>query len=62
MRSVAQSKGIAHRFALWVVDNMLVAGILSASQVVAVLEAMPDDPSSPVSKPDLAVRIRRLSV
>ena len=60
MRSVAESKGIAHLDALWVVDRMLDAGILSASQVVAVLEAMRDDPRCPVPKPELAVRIRRL--
>ena len=62
MRSVAESKGIAHLDALWVVDRMLDAGILSASQVVAVLEAMRDDPRCPVPKPDLAVRIRRVGV
>ena len=61
MRSVAQSKGIVHLDTLWVIDNMLVAGILSASQVVAVLEAMRDDPRSPVHKPDIALRILRLS-
>ena len=60
MRSVAQSKGIVHRDALWVVDSMLDAGILSTPQVVAVLEAMRDDPRCPVPKPELAVRIRRL--
>ena len=62
MRSVADSKGIAHLDALWVVDRMLDAGILSASRVVAVLEAMRDDPRCPVPKPELAVRIRRLGV
>ena len=62
MRSVADSKGIAHMDALWVIDNMLEARILSACQVVAVLEAMRDDPRCPVPKPELAVRIRRLSV
>ena len=62
MRSVADSKGIEHRDAIWVIDNMLQAGILSASQVVAVLEAMRDDPRCPVPKPDLAVRIRRVDV
>ena len=62
MRSVAQSKGIAHRDALWVIDSMLGAGILSAPQVVAVLEAMRNDPRCPVPKADLAVRIRRLGV
>ena len=62
MRSVAESKGIAHLDALWLIDRILDAGILSASQVVAVLEAMRDDPRCPVPKPELAVRIRRLSV
>ena len=62
MRSVAQSKGIAHRDALWVIDSMLGAGILSAPQVVAVLEAMRNDPRCPVPKAELAVRIRRLGV
>ena len=62
MRGVAQSKGIAHRDALWVIDSMLDAGILSAPQVVAVLEAMRNDPRCPVPKADLAVRIRRLGV
>ena len=62
MRSVADSKGIANMDALWVIDNMIEAGILSARQVVAVLEAMRDDPRCPVPKPDLAVRIRRLGV
>ena len=62
MRSVAESEGIAHLDALWLIDRILDAGILSASQVVAVLEAMRDDPRCPVPKPELAVRIRRLSV
>ncbi len=62
MRSVAESKGIAHLDALWVVGRMLDAGILSASQVVSVLEAMRDDPRCPVPKPELAVRIRQLGV
>ena len=62
MRSVAQSKGIAHRDALWAIDSMLGAGILSAPQVVAVLEAMRNDPRCPVPKAELAVRIRRLGV
>ena len=60
MRSVADSKGIANMDALWVIDNMIAAGILSARQVMGVLEAMRDDPRCPVPKPDLAVRIRRL--
>ena len=55
MRGVAQSKGIAHLDALWVVDRMLDAGILTAPHVVAVLEAMRDDPRCPVPKPELAV-------
>ena len=60
MRAVADSKGIAHMDTLWVIDKMLEGGILSASHVVAVLEAMRDDPRCPVPKPDLAARIRRL--
>ena len=60
MRSVADSKGIAHLDALWVIDNMLDTGVQSASQVVAVLEAMRDDPRCPVPRGDLAVRIRQL--
>ncbi len=31
MRSVADSKGIAHLDALWIIDNLLDTGILSAS-------------------------------
>ena len=62
MRSVAESRGIAHLDALWVIESMLDAGILSASQAVAVLEAMRNDPRCPVPKPELAVRINRLRV
>ena len=62
MRSVAESKGIAQLDALWVIDKMLDDGILSASQVVAVLEAMRDDPRCPVPKPELVARIGRLGV
>ena len=62
MRSVAQSKGIAHRDALWVVDTMLAVGILSASQVLAVLKTMRKDPRCPVPNPELTARIRRLGV
>ncbi len=62
IRSVAESKGIAHLDAMWVVDNLLLAGILSESLAVSVLKAMRDDPRCPVPKPELAVRIRRLDV
>lgn len=58
MRSVAESKGIAHLDALWIIDNLLDADVLSASQVVAALETMGDDPRCPVPKSGLAVRIR----
>ena len=61
MRRVAQCKGIAHRDVLWVIDNMLDAGIMSVAQVAAVLETMRDDPRCPVPKVDLAVRISRLT-
>ena len=47
MRTVAESNGIAHLDALWIVDRMQASSILSASQVVAVLEAMRDDPRCP---------------
>ena len=60
MRSVADSKGIAHRDALWLIDNLLGASILSASQIMAALATMRDDPRCPVSKSGLAVRIRQL--
>ncbi len=56
MRSVADSKGIAHRDALWLIDNLLGASILSASQIMAALATMRDDPRCPVSKSGLAVR------
>lgn len=62
MRNVAQSKGIAHRDALWVVDSMIDVGILPASQAVAALEAMRNDPRCPVPNPELTARIRRLGV
>ena len=62
MRSVALCKGIAHRDALWVIESMFNAGILSTVQVVAALEAMRDDPRCPVPKPELIARIRRLKV
>ena len=62
MRSVAESKGVAHQDALWVIDNMLVAGIVSETQVVAVLEAMRDDPRCPIPNTDLSARIRDLGV
>ena len=62
MRTVAESNGIAHLDALWIVDRMQASSILSASQVVAVLEAMRDDPRCPVPKPELAARIRRSGV
>ena len=37
MRGVADSKGIVNMDALWVIDNMIEAGILSARQVMTVL-------------------------
>ncbi len=60
MRSVAETKGIAHRDALWIIDNLLDAGILSVSQAVVSFETMRDDPRCPVSKSALAVRLRKL--
>ena len=60
MRNVAESKGLACLDALWIVDGMLDVGVLSASQALAALEAMLDDPRCPVPKPELAARIRQL--
>ena len=60
MRIVAESKGIAHLGALWVVDRMLDAGILSAPQVVELFEVMRGDPRCPIPKSELAARIRLL--
>ena len=62
MRSVAEIEGIVHRDAMWLIDNMLDAGVLSAPQVLVALEAMRDDPRCPVPKSDIDVRIRRLGV
>ena len=62
MRSVADSKGITHTGALWVIDSMLDAGISSVPQTVAVLEAMRNDPRCPVPKAGLAAHIRRLGI
>ena len=62
MRAVAELEGILHRDAMWVIDNMMDAGILSASRVMAVLEGMRDDPRCPIPKLELSARIRRLSV
>jgi hypothetical protein len=60
MRSVARSEGISHLDALWVIDQMLTAAILSQGEVVTALEAMRDDPRCPVPKRELAIRIRQL--
>ena len=62
MRSVAELEGIIHRDAMWIIDNMVDAGVLSASQVLTALEQMRDDPRCPVPKAELAERIRRLGV
>ena len=62
MRSVARSEGIALRDALWIIDSMLTAGILSKAQVVAALESMRDDPRCPIPSRELARRIHRLSL
>ena len=62
MRSVAEFNGIKHRDAMWVIDSMLDAGVLSAPQIVLALEAMRSDPRCPIPKPELAARIRRLGI
>ena len=60
MRSVARSEGIANRDTLWVIDNMMTAGILPAAQAVSALEEMRDDPRCPVPNRELDIRLRRL--
>ena len=62
MRSVAELEGIIYRDAMWIIDNMLEADILTTSQVLTVLEQMRDNPRCPVPKAELAERIRRLGV
>ena len=62
MRIVAESKNISCLDAMWVLDEMLDAGILSVAQALAVLEAMRNDPRCPVPKSELIARIRRLNV
>ena len=62
MRSVAELEGIIHRDAMWIVDNILDADVLTTSQVLTVLEQMRDDPRCPVPKAEIAERIRSLGV
>ena len=62
MRSVAELEGIIHLDAMWIIDNMLATGVLSASQLLAALEQMRDDPRCPVPIAELTARIRRLGV
>ena len=62
MRNFAESKDIPCLDALWVLDRMLDARVLSTSQALAVLEAMRDDPRCPVPKSELTARIRQLNV
>ncbi len=60
MRTVAESEGVVHRNALWVIDEMLQTGVLSSAQVISVLRAMRDDPRCPVPKRVLTLRIHQL--
>ena len=62
MNADAERLGGSLVVALWVIDSMLDARILSVLQVVAALEAMRNDPRCPVPKPELAARIPRLRV
>ena len=61
MREVANSVGIVHYGALWVIDKMVDAGILSEAQVRAVIEAMQGDQRCPVPRRELAERLGRFS-
>ncbi len=60
MQGVAQSEGVAHKDALWVVDRVYSAGVLSTAQVITVLAAMRSDPRCPVPRRLLTFRIRQL--
>ena len=60
MRDVASSVGITHHGALWVVDNMSDAGILPSAQLITVMEAMKNDPRSPVPRRELVRRLSRM--
>ena len=62
MRAFAQDEGIPQHDLLWIIDHMHQAAILTASQVVAALEAMHEDPRCPVPKQELARRLRSLTV
>ena len=61
MRVFAQDEGIPHQDLLWIIDQMRQAAILTISQVSAALEAMHQDPRCPVSKQELAHRLRSLN-
>ncbi|MCY4618741.1 MAG: hypothetical protein OXD50_09355 [Chloroflexi bacterium] len=60
MRRFAESKSISHLDALWIVDRMLVAGVLPGTQALVALDAMLNDPRCPLPKPELARRIGHL--
>ena len=60
MRSFANAEGITHHDALWAIDRMSHAGILSEVQLVTVLEAMRDDPRCPVPNHQLVARVHEL--
>ena len=61
MRNCADEQGIPHHGVLWVIDQMLAAGLLSVVEAAATLEAMSADPRCPVSRQELALRLRQLS-
>ena len=44
MRAFAQDESIPHHDLMWIIDEMQQAAMLTASQVIAVLEAMHQDP------------------
>ena len=61
MRAFAQDESIPHHDLMWIVDEMQQAAMLTASQVIAVLEAMHQDPRCPVPKQELTRRLRSLN-
>ena len=60
MRDVAKSEGIGCYDTLWVIDNMVDAGVLDAGRFGEALQAMLDDPGCPVPNSELARRLRSL--
>lgn len=53
MRRVAKSEGVEHKDALWLVDRMYSAGVLTAAQHISAHSATRDDPRCPIPTREL---------